>query len=316
MDYKSAGVDIDAGNEAIRRIKPLADRTLKPHVLSSIGGFAGCFEIPKGYQQPVLVSCTDGVGTKLKLAIQMNRVSTIGIDLVAMNVNDLICCGAKPLVFLDYFACHQLDPAQAEIVISGIAQGCLESGCSLIGGEMSEMRDMYQPKDFDLAGFCVGVVEKSEMITGKDIQPGDRIYAIPSSGIHSNGYSLVRKIFEKYPNDHFFNPGALLAPTRIYVKEVQNLLENYTITGLAHITGGGLVENCERICPKGVRLNMDCSQVRTHQIFEKIKALGGVSDDEMWRVFNMGVGMVVISHDPLPEGDDLYQIGVVEADAD
>ncbi|NDC83517.1 phosphoribosylformylglycinamidine cyclo-ligase [bacterium] len=314
MDYKASGVDISAGNRAVELIKNDVQRTHSPHVLKSIGGFAAPFELPEGYRQPVLVSCTDGVGTKLKIALELGRLNTVGIDLVAMCVNDLICCGAKPLFFLDYIACHKLVPEQMASLISGMTAGCLEAGCSLVGGEMAEMNDLYRPGDFDLAGFSVGVVEKSSMIDGSRICPGHYVYGIPSSGLHSNGFSLVRSILTRdvcEENDIEYE--SLLKPTRIYVKEIMALLKlrPYHITGIAHITGGGIVENVTRIVPQGCHIEIEQESWNVPLVFEQIQTIGRISPGEMGRVFNMGIGMIVVASDRLPESDDLIRIGTV-----
>ena len=270
------------------------------------------FELPKGYNEPVLVSCTDGVGTKLKLAIEANQFDTVGIDLVAMCVNDLICCGAKPLYFLDYIAVHALDPIQVESIISGMVAGCQQSDVALVGGEMAEMNDMYRPGDFDLAGFCVGVVEKSSIIDGSKIKPGHTMYALPSSGIHSNGYSLVRKVFnEENMADLNVSTADLLTPTKIYVREVLSIIDQANVTGIAHITGGGLVENVERILPAGCGVDVDFGAINVPTIFEKIQTAGNVSTAEMQRVFNMGVGMVIITPDTLPANTGATAIGTI-----
>lgn len=312
MDYASSGVNIDAGNSAVDRIKPLVQSTFNPHVLTGLGQFASFFELPKGYNEPVLVSCTDGVGTKLKLAIEANQFDTVGIDLVAMCVNDLICCGAKPLYFLDYIAVHALDPAQVESIITGMVAGCQQSDVALVGGEMAEMNDMYRPGDFDLAGFCVGVVEKSSIIDGSTIKPGHTMYALPSSGIHSNGYSLVRKVFnEENMADLNVSTADLLTPTKIYVREVLSIIEQVNVTGIAHITGGGLVENVERILPAGCGVDVDFGAINVPTIFEKIQTAGNVSTAEMQRVFNMGVGMVIITPDTLPANTGAIAIGTI-----
>ncbi len=311
MDYQQSGVNIEAGNQAVDRIKPLVQQTFSKQVLSGLGSFAGFFELPSGYQEPVLVSCTDGVGTKLRLAIETGIFDTVGIDLVAMCVNDLICCGAKPLFFLDYIACHELVPDQMETLISGMVQGCKESECSLVGGEMAEMNDMYRPKDFDLAGFCVGVVEKSQVIDGSKITSGQYVYGIPSSGVHSNGFSLVRKIIEKTPSEEWNYPD-LLTPTRIYVKDVLTLIEQGApLTGIAHITGGGLVENVERILPEGKSIDFNLNDLQVPSIFSLLQSRGQVSDSEMARVFNMGIGLVLIASEPLEETSDRILIGRV-----
>lgn len=315
MDYKSAGVDIVAGNEAVNRIKPLVKQTFNKHVLGNLGSFASFFELPKGYKEPVMVSCTDGVGTKLRVAIDAGIIDTVGIDLVAMSVNDLICCGAKPLYFLDYIACHSLIPQQMESIIKGMTDGCLESGCALIGGEMAEMNDMYHKGDFDLAGFAVGVVEKSEIIDGSKVKPGQFVYALPSSGIHSNGYSLVRKILDLPNAKKEFTMKELLEPTKIYVKEIEEIKKKATISAIAHITGGGLKENIERLLPKNVDIKINKSEIRVLDIFKRLQNIGDISENEMMKVFNMGVGMVVITNEELLESQDYYRIGVVEKGA-
>ncbi len=312
MNYQQSGVSIDTGNQAVERIKPIIKKTLSTQVLGGLGGFAGGFELPQGYQQPVLVACTDGVGTKLKWGIEENELEGLGVDLVAMCVNDLICCGAKPLFFLDYIAVHQLDPKQIERLVAGMASACEEVGCSIIGGEMAEMSDMYQKGDFDLAGFSVGVVEKNDMITGEDIQEGDFIYALPSSGLHSNGFSLVRavltpeklKAIGKTKRD-------FLTPTRLYVNEVLDIIGKYQIKGLAHITGGGLDENIQRVLPKGLVPQIKRDKMSVPEVFSLIQSLGEISDKEMQRVFNMGIGMVLISSDELDKTSEWIQIGKV-----
>jgi len=312
MDYASSGVNIDAGNDAVERIKPLVKSTFTPQVLTGLGQFASFVELPKGYQEPVLVSCTDGVGTKLKLAIESNNVDTVGIDLVAMCVNDLICCGARPLYFLDYIAVHALDPDQIERIIGGMVQGCKQANCSLVGGEMAEMNDMYRKGDFDLAGFSVGVVEKSKIIDGSKITAGDTIYALSSSGIHSNGYSLVRKACTPDTmRTHGISVSELLTPTKIYVRDVLTAIDACDVHGIAHITGGGLEENIARIMPNHLLLDIDYSEIDVPPIFKKIQAAGRVKDAEMWRVFNMGVGMVIITSDALPANLQATPIGTI-----
>ena len=311
MDYQSSGVNIDAGNAAVDAIKARVAATHTPGVLNGLGSFAGFFELPQGYDQPVLVSCTDGVGTKLRLAIEADVYDTVGIDLVAMCVNDLICCGAKPLYFLDYIATHAVEPDMMAQIVSGMCQACEDVGCAVIGGEMAEMNDMYQPGDFDLAGFSVGVVEKADIIDGSSIQAGDTLYALPSSGIHSNGFSLVRKVL---PPEVMAREGIsatdLLTPTRLYVNEVLEYVKTNEIRGIAHITGGGLEENIERILPKGLGLAIDFDSISVPEIFKTIQRVGNVAEPEMWRVFNMGVGMVLISPEPL---DGALPIGKVVA---
>jgi phosphoribosylformylglycinamidine cyclo-ligase len=300
ISYRDAGVDIDAGDALVEAIKPFAKKTLRPEVLAGIGGFGALAEIPEKYREPVLVSGTDGVGTKLKLAFRLERHDTVGIDLVAMSVNDVLTQGAEPLFFLDYFACGKLDVAVATEVVKGIARGCELAGCALIGGETAEMPGMYAEGEYDLAGFAVGVVEKSEIIDGRDIVPGDVVLGIASSGAHSNGYSLVRRILERAKPDlradfHGRSLGeALLEPTRIYVKPVLALMKQVRVKGLAHITGGGLIENIPRILPETVKAVISRSAWRTPPLFEWLQREGGVADGEMLRVFNCGIGMVVV----------------------
>ena len=313
MDYKTAGVNIDQGNQAVDLIKPIVKKTHSKHVFNALGGFAAGFSFPvKDYDEPILVSCTDGVGTKLRLAIESDIYDTVGIDLVAMSVNDLICMGAKPLFFLDYIACHEIIPEKMKDIVNGIAIGCKQANVSLVGGEMAEMSDMYQPKDFDLAGFCVGVVDKKKVIDGTKIKAGQHVYALPSSGIHSNGYTLVRKIMA-LPE---FRESAIkisdcLAPTTIYVNQIEALIEQNTITGIAHITGGGIQENLVRICPEDCVISIEKNKIRTPQLFTTLQRIGNVAEDEMFRVFNMGVGMIVVSENEIDETDHLYKIGEV-----
>jgi phosphoribosylformylglycinamidine cyclo-ligase len=300
LSYRDAGVDIDAGDQLVENIKPFARRTLREGVLAGIGGFGALFEVPKGYQEPVLVSGTDGVGTKLKLAFELGRHDTIGIDLVAMSVNDVLVQGAEPLFFLDYFACGRLDVATATQVVKGIALGCEQAGCALIGGETAEMPGMYAPGEYDLAGFAVGVVEKTGIIDGSRIGDGDAVLGLASSGAHSNGYSLVRRILEKSGSDlaSDFNGrtlgDALLTPTRIYVKPLLALMRELQVKGLAHITGGGLLENVPRILPAGLVADIDRNAWPRPPIFAWLQQAGSVADQEMFRVFNCGIGMVVV----------------------
>ena len=298
LSYKDAGVDIDAGNELVERIKPLVRRTQRPEVLAGIGGFGGLFAIPPDrYREPVLVSGTDGVGTKLMLAQRLQRHETIGIDLVAMCVNDVLVQGAEPLFFLDYFACGKLDNAVASDVIAGIAEGCLQAGAALIGGETAEMPDMYGPGDYDLAGFTVGVVERDAMIDGSAIETGDAIIGIASSGPHSNGYSLIRKVLERAPDATIDGVPAserLLTPTKIYVKPLLAMLREMTVKGLAHITGGGITENVPRVLPDGVAAEIDSSTWQQGSVFDFLQEHGNIETAEMRRTFNCGVGMVAI----------------------
>ena len=313
MDYKKAGVNITEGNRAVDLIKESVNRTHTPNVFSKLGSFAAGFKFPKDeYEEPILVSCTDGVGTKLCLAIESGIYDTVGIDLVAMNVNDLICMGAKPLFFLDYVACHKLIPEHIKQIIDGMVTGCLESDCALIGGEMAEMNDMYKPGDFDLAGFCVGVVDRKKIIDGSKVSVGDKVYGFASSGIHSNGFSLVRKILTK---DTCRREGvdwrALMTPTKIYVKPILELINRVPVHAISHITGGGLKENIERGLPEGVHVLINKGTLRTQEVFKQMQDLGTVTEEEMFRVFNMGVGMTVITPETLEETDEFFKIGEV-----
>jgi phosphoribosylformylglycinamidine cyclo-ligase len=297
LTYRAAGVDIDAGNALVERIKPLVKRTFRPEVL---GGFGGLFDLSGRYKEPVLVSGTDGVGTKLKLAQILNRHDTIGIDLVGMCVNDVLVQGAEPLFFLDYFATGKLDVDTAVAVVGGIAKGCELAGCALIGGETAEMPDMYPPGEYDLAGFTVGAVEKSQMLSGDAIVAGDVILGVASSGPHSNGYSLVRKILERAGNPLDLDLGgikladALMAPTTIYVKSMLELLKASPVHGMAHITGGGLKENIIRVVPDGLGIALDASTIVLPPVFDWLMREGNVAREEMWRTFNCGVGFTVI----------------------
>ncbi|HSG58305.1 MAG TPA: phosphoribosylformylglycinamidine cyclo-ligase [Woeseiaceae bacterium] len=291
LTYKDAGVDIDAGNDLVDRIKPLVKRTLRPEVLTDLGGFGGLFAIPPGrYREPVLVSGTDGVGTKLMLAQRLNRHGTIGIDLVAMCANDVLVQGAEPLFFLDYFACGRLDVEIASDVIAGIAEGCAQAGAALIGGETAEMPDMYPDGEYDLAGFCVGVVERAELIDGSGIRAGDALIGIGSSGPHSNGYSLIRKVMDIADDA---DADALIEPTRIYVKSILTLKASIDIKGLSHITGGGITENLPRVIPDGLHAVIDTGSWDQGPVFDWLARHGNIETDEMRRTFNCGVGMVV-----------------------
>ncbi len=301
LSYKDAGVDIDAGNILVERIKNVSKDTQRPEVLSSLGGFGALFNLPTGYREPVLASGTDGVGTKLKLAIDLNIHDTIGIDLVAMCVNDLLVCGAEPLFFLDYYATAKLDIDVAASVVSGIGVGCKLAGCSLVGGETAEMPGMYTGSDYDLAGFCVGIVEKSEIIDGKSPRQGDALIGIASSGPHSNGYSLIRKIIEVSQTDikselvgKVLLSEALLAPTKIYVKSILSLIKNPNVNvhALAHITGGGLLENIPRVLPKNTKAIIDPMSWDEPPIFDWLRKKGNVDPYEMYRTFNCGIGMI------------------------
>ncbi len=301
LSYQDAGVDIVAGDRLVENIKPFAKRTMRPEVLSGIGGFGGLVEISKKYREPVLVSGTDGVGTKLKLAFELNRHGTVGIDLVGMSVNDILVQGAEPLFFLDYFACGKLDVEVATQVIQGIAMGCEMAGCALIGGETAEMPGMYPLGEYDLAGFAVGVVEKANIITGANIQPNDVVLGLASSGLHSNGYSLVRKIIERDQLDlgvQFDGQRTLadcvMEPTRIYVKPILELMQNLKIKGMAHITGGGLLENIPRVLPPSTVAVIDHLAWPTPKLFGWLREQGNVAQQEMYRTFNCGIGMVII----------------------
>ncbi len=301
LSYRDAGVDIDAGDQLVENIKPFAKRTMRPEVLSGIGGFGGLVEISKKFKEPVLVSGTDGVGTKLKLAFELNRHDTVGIDLVAMSVNDILVQGAEPLFFLDYFACGKLDVAAATEVIKGIALGCEQSGCALIGGETAEMPGMYPVGEYDLAGFAVGVVEKSKIITGEHIKTGDVVLGLASNGAHSNGYSLVRKIIERsHPDLNSLFDGqrtladCIMAPTRLYVKPLLSLMQEVTVKGMAHITGGGITENVPRVLPDNVVADIDSRTWQMPKLFHWLREQGNVEAQEMFRTFNCGIGMVVV----------------------
>ena len=332
LSYRDAGVDIDAGDALVERIKPFARKTLREGVLSGLGGFGALFEVPKRYREPVLVSGTDGVGTKLKLAFDLNRHGTVGIDLVAMSVNDVLVQGAEPLFFLDYFGCGKLDVDVAASVVEGIARGCELGGCALIGGETAEMPGMYPAGEYDLAGFAVGVVEKSKIITGREIAPGDVVLGLPSSGAHSNGYSLIRKIVAVTQPDlaapfdgERTLADALMEPTRIYVKPMLALMEKVTVKGMAHITGGGLTENVPRVLPPSVKAVIDASTWQRPALFQWLQKAGNVADGEMHRVFNCGIGMcvVVAEQDAEPAlahlraaGEAALRIGRIEARRD
>jgi len=301
LTYRDAGVDIDAGDRLVENIKPFAKKTLRKEVLAGIGGFGALFEIARRrYREPVLVAGTDGVGTKLKLAFELNRHASIGIDLVAMSVNDILTLGAEPLFFLDYYACGRLDVATATEVVKGIAAGCKQAGCALIGGETAEMPGMYTPGEYDLAGFAVGIVEKRRIIDGSGIAEGDVVLGLASSGAHSNGYSLIRKIIAVKSVDLSaqFNGRALsevmLEPTRIYVKSVLKLIKGGAVKGLAHITGGGIVENVPRMLPAGLAARIERAAWRLPPLFRWLQEEGDIDDAELYRVFNCGIGMAVV----------------------
>ncbi|MDN5935784.1 MAG: phosphoribosylformylglycinamidine cyclo-ligase [Nitrosospira sp.] len=326
LSYREAGVDIDAGDRLVENIKPYAKCTMRPEVLAGIGGFGALFEISGNYRNPVLVSGTDGVGTKLKLAFQLGKHDSVGIDLVAMSVNDILVQGAEPLFFLDYFACGRLDVDTATRVVKGIATGCEQAGCALIGGETAEMPGMYPEGEYDLAGFAVGVVEKEQLITGLTIREGDAVIGLASSGAHSNGYSLIRRIIEKNNVDLSadFHGKALeeviMEPTRIYVKPVLELMKRLPVKGLAHITGGGLVENIPRVLPEGVAAVLQKEEWDMPPLFRWLQRQGNVSDSEMHRVFNCGIGMALIVAPELADramgilksaGETVWRIGVI-----
>ncbi|HET8555073.1 MAG TPA: phosphoribosylformylglycinamidine cyclo-ligase [Rhodanobacteraceae bacterium] len=303
LTYRAAGVDIDAGNTLVERIKPSVKRTFRPEVMGGLGGFGALFDVSGKYREPVLVSGTDGVGTKLKLAQQLGRHGSIGIDLVGMCVNDVLVQGAEPLFFLDYFATGKLDVDTAASVVEGIARGCELAGCALIGGETAEMPDMYPPGEYDLAGFTVGAVEKSRLLDGSRIQAGDAIVGVASSGPHSNGYSLIRRILERagHPLDMDLDgtplADALMAPTTIYVKPILELLQADGIPqihGMAHITGGGLMENIIRVVPEGLGIRLDSSRWPMPAVFDWLQREGRVAREEMWRTFNCGIGFTLI----------------------
>ena len=326
LSYKDAGVDIDAGDALIQRIKPLAKKTMREGVLAGIGGFGALFEVPKRYKEPVLVSGTDGVGTKLKLAFEWNMHDTVGIDLVAMSVNDVLVQGAEPLFFLDYFACGKLDIDTAAAVIGGIAKGCELSGCALIGGETAEMPGMYPAGEYDLAGFAVGAVEKSKILTGQNVKPGDVVLGLASHGVHSNGFSLVRKCIERaegnLPATLDGKPfkQAIMEPTRLYVKNVLAALAQHPIKALAHITGGGLLENIPRVLPEGYAAHLQKGSWPQTELFAWLQATAGIDDTEMNRTFNNGIGMVVViaakdasacAATLRASGEQVFEIGVI-----
>ena len=328
LSYKDAGVDIDAGNALVERIKGAVKRTRRPEVMGGLGGFGALCQIPAGYKEPVLVSGTDGVGTKLRLAMDLKRHDGVGIDLVAMCVNDLVVQGAEPLFFLDYYATGKLDVDTASAVVNGIAEGCFQSGCSLVGGETAEMPGMYHGEDYDIAGFCVGVVEKADIIDGSKVQPGDQLIALASSGPHSNGFSLIRKVLEvsgqnpetlldgKSLADH------LLEPTRIYVKNLLQLFKQVQVNALCHITGGGFWENIPRVLPENTKAVIDGTSWQWPAIFNWLQQQGNISRHEMYRTFNCGVGMiVVVPQDKLQDalqllqaaGETAWHLGAIDA---
>jgi len=320
LSYRDAGVDIEAGDALVEAIKPYARKTLRPEVLAGIGGFGALCEIPKKYRQPVLVAGTDGVGTKLKIAIALDRHDTIGIDLVAMCANDVVVQGAEPLFFLDYYVCERLDVHVATQVVKGIAAGCELAGCALVGGETAEHPKAFIAGEYDLAGFCVGVVEKTGIIDGRAIVAGDLLLGLASSGAHANGYSLVRRIIGERPLPAE-RARALMEPTRIYVKPLLELAATLPVKALAHITGGGIVGNLPRVLPAGTRARIASASWPRPELFRWLQQAGNVAEAEMWRVFNCGIGMVVVvARDDVTrakallerEGERVYEIGVVE----
>jgi phosphoribosylformylglycinamidine cyclo-ligase len=328
ITYRDAGVDIEAGDALVEQIKPFAKRTMRPEVMGGIGGFGSLFAMPKKFKEPVLVSGTDGVGTKLKLAFQLNKHDTVGIDLVAMSVNDILVQGAEPLFFLDYFACGKLEVGTAAAVIKGIAEGCEQSGCALVGGETAEMPGMYPAGEYDLAGFAVGCVDRANIIDGSTIATGDIVLGLASSGAHSNGYSLIRKLIEKSGIDMESDfhgrkfKDVVMAPTKLYVKSILQLLEAMPVKGMAHITGGGITENIPRVLPEGLTAEINAASWELPPLFKWLQAQGNIANLEMYKTFNCGIGMAVII---APEnvqkaqeilasaGETVYQIGTIRA---
>jgi phosphoribosylformylglycinamidine cyclo-ligase len=333
LTYRAAGVDIRAGDEAVRRIVPLAATTHRPEVLGGIGAFAAFCRVPSGYLDPVLVSTTDGVGTKLKIAILADRHHTVGLDLVAMGVNDLLVHGAEPLFFLDYLAVHRVEPNRIEAIVSGIAAGCRQAGCALVGGETAEMGAFYAPGEYDLAGFAVGVAERGALITGEHVAVGDRVLGLASSGLHSNGYTLAReaifgrmglKLGDPIPGVGRSVADELLEPTRIYVKPVLGLIREIRVKAMAHVTGGGISENLPRVLPVGRRARIDSAAWPVPPIFAAIRRAAMVDDTEMWRTFNMGLGfLLVVAPDDVAvatrrlqtAGERVYEVGEIVAGA-
>ena len=331
LTYRDAGVDIDAGDEAVRRIAPLARATSRPEVLGGIGAFAAFVRVPSGYREPVLVSSTDGVGSKLKVAFMANRHSTVGIDLVAMGMNDVLVHGAEPLYFLDYVAVARVDPERIEAIVGGVAEGCRQAGCALVGGETAELPDLYRDGEYDLAGFAVGVVEQARIVDGRGVKPGDQVLGLASSGLHSNGYSLARRIVfdllglnvdATFPGTGRSVADELLEPTRIYAGSVKAMLEAVPVAAMAHITGGGLTGNVPRVLPEGCRVMVRRGSWKVPNVFDVLRQAGRVEDAEMFRTFNMGIGYVVIldrevvagATDALTRaGETVYALGEVVA---
>lgn len=330
ISYRDAGVDIEAGDALVEQIKPFAKRTMRPEVLGGIGGFGSLFAVPKKFKEPILVSGTDGVGTKLKLAFELNKHDTVGIDLVAMSVNDILVQGAEPLFFLDYFACGKLEVGTAAAVIKGIAEGCEQSGCALVGGETAEMPGMYPAGEYDLAGFAVGCVDKANIIDGSTIKAGDVMLGLASSGAHSNGYSLIRKLITKSGIDFESDfhgkkfKDVVMAPTKIYVKSLLKLIETLPVKGMAHITGGGITENIPRVLPAGLTAEINGKSWTLPPLFQWLQAQGNITHSELYKTFNCGIGMVVVldkSHVAQAKqlleaaGETVYEIGTIRAQA-
>jgi len=330
ISYRDAGVDIEAGDALVEQIKPFAKRTMRPEVLGGIGGFGSLFAVPQKFKEPILVSGTDGVGTKLKLAFELNKHDTVGIDLVAMSVNDILVQGAEPLFFLDYFACGKLEVGVAAQVIKGIAQGCEQSGCALVGGETAEMPGMYPPGEYDLAGFAVGCADKSKLIDGTTIAAGDVVLGLASSGAHSNGYSLIRKLIEKSGIDFESDfhgrkfKDVVMEPTRIYVKSLLKLIEALPVKGMAHITGGGITENIPRVLPAGLTAEIQAASWQLPPLFQWLQAQGNIVPSELYKTFNCGIGMAVIvakAHVAQAKqlleasGETVFEIGIIRAQA-
>ena len=333
LSYREAGVDIDAGDDAVRRIAPLARATRRPEVIGGIGGFASFVGLPKRFKDPVLVSSTDGVGSKLKVAFLADRHDTVGVDLVAMGVNDLLAHGAEPLYFLDYIGIARLDPARVETIVKGVAEGCRLAGCALVGGETAELPDLYAAGEYDLAGFAVGVVERARIVDGAAVRPGDAVLGLASSGLHSNGYSLARRIVfsvmgltvgDALPGVGRTVADELLEPTRIYAKSVQKLLEAVEVRAMAHITGGGLTRNLPRVLPEGCRARISRAAWKVLPVFETLQRAGGVAEAEMFRTFNMGIGYVAVVPPPAAEravhvlsdaGETVLRLGQIVAGA-
>jgi phosphoribosylformylglycinamidine cyclo-ligase len=326
ISYRDAGVDIEAGDALVEQIKPFAKRTMRPEVLGGIGGFGSLFAVPKKFKEPILVSGTDGVGTKLKLAFELNKHDTVGIDLVAMSVNDILVQGAEPLFFLDYFACGKLEVGTAAQVIKGIAEGCEQSGCALVGGETAEMPGMYPAGEYDLAGFAVGCVDKEKIINGQTITPGDVVLGLASSGAHSNGYSLIRKLITKSGIDFESDfhgrkfKDVVMAPTKIYVKSLLKLIDALPVKGMAHITGGGITENIPRVLPEGLTVEIDAKSWELPALFKWLQAEGNITHAEMYKTFNCGIGMALVVATEhvnqakkllIEAGETVYEIGYV-----